>query len=128
MILHVLRFRFNDHATDTDVSACLDAFREVGRADSVAFSLVGQYAGKESDNYTHSAVYAVADIHAFERYMSEPAHREADFIVHPHVTNFDAFDVGESAGADLAARIAQVQQRRIADDPELAKLMEEQWN
>jgi hypothetical protein len=128
MILHVLRFRFNDGVSEADLAACVAALREVGRADSVSFSTVGDYLGASSEGYTHSAVYALTDLPAFERFMHEPAHRRAEFVVFPNVNDFAVFDIGDGEGSDLSSKTADIWRRRLADDPELAKLMEEQWN
>ena len=122
MIVHVLRFRFKDGTAQEDVAACMEAFQRVGRMDSVSFAVIGQYAGP-ADAYTHSAAFALADIEAFHRYIYEPAHRDADFIVHPHVTNFDVFDISDEDNPDLSAEIANIQQGRLAADRELASLI-----
>jgi hypothetical protein len=124
MIVHILRFSFKDAATDSDVSATLDALRDVGRMQTVSFSVVGEYSGGPTSKYTHSAVYGLADLETFDRYMYEPVHHRADFVVHPHVTNFDVSDVSDGNEPDLAASIAEIQQRRIDSDPELAKLVD----
>jgi len=123
MIVHVLRFRFKDGTTEEDISACMEALQNVGQMDSVLFSIIGQYAGVAADGYTHSSAFAMADLEAFERYINETAHRQADFIVHPHVTNFDVFDISDEDNPDLASEIANIQQRRLAADPELTRLI-----
>jgi hypothetical protein len=122
VIVHVLRFRFKGGTSDEDYAACMAAFRAVGEMESVLLGVVGQYTGRESDTYTHSTTFAMADIEAFERYINDPAHRRADFIVHPHVINFDAFDTWDEDDPDLAAKIAAIQESRLRNDPELAKL------
>jgi Stress responsive A/B Barrel Domain len=123
MIVHVLRFRFKDGTAQEDIAACMEALQRVGRMDSVSFAVIGQYAGPATDRYTHSAAFALADIEAFHRYIYEPAHREADFIVHPHVTNFDVFDISDEENPDLSSEIAEIQQGRLAADRELASLI-----
>jgi len=123
MIVHVIRFRFKDGTAQEDVAACMEALQRVGQMDSVSFAVIGQYAGPAADGYTHSAAYTLADLEAFHRYIHEPVHREADFIVHPHVTNFDAFDISDEDNPDLSAEIADIQQRRLAADRELTSLI-----
>jgi len=123
MILHVIRFSFKDGVADADVAACLQALRELGDAPSVTFAVSGEQVAGASDGHTHSAAYAFADIQAFERYMYEPAHRKADFLVHPLVADFSAFDIGDGEDADLPSRIVEIQQRRLAGDVELARLV-----
>lgn len=91
--------------------------------ESVSSAVVGQYAGPSVDEYTHSSVFVLADIEAFDRYMHDLAHRAADFILHPHVTNFDVFDISDEANPDISSAIAHIQQRRLASDPELAELI-----
>ena len=123
MIVHVLRFRFKDGTAEADVAACFEALEKVGRMESVSFAAIGRYAGAAGDQYTHSSAYALADIDAFYRYIHDPVHREADFIVHPHTTNFDAFDILAEDNPYLASEIADIQRRRIAGDPELTKMI-----
>jgi hypothetical protein len=123
MIVHVLRFRFKDGTAQQDVAACMEALHRVGQMESVSFAVIGQYAGPATDGYTHSAAYALADMEAFHRYIYEPTHRDADFIVHPHVTNFDVFDISDEDNPNLSSEIADIQQRRLAADRELTSLI-----
>jgi hypothetical protein len=123
MIVHVLRFRFKDGTAQEDVAACMEALQRVGQMESVSFAVIGQYAGPAADEYTHSAAFALADIEAFRRYMHEPVHREADFIVHPHVTNFDVFDISDEDNPNLPSEIADIQRCRLAADRELTSLI-----
>jgi Stress responsive A/B Barrel Domain len=123
MIVHIIRFRFKDGTAQEDVAACMEALERVGRMDSVSFAVTGRYAGPAADKYTHSAAFALAGIEAFHQYVHEPAHREADFIVHPHVTNFDVFDISDEDNANLSSEIADIQRRRLAADPELTSLI-----
>jgi hypothetical protein len=55
--------------------------------------------------------------------MYEPVHRDADFIVHPHMAQMDASDVTDDDEPDLGAKIMDIQQRRLAADPQLAELL-----
>ncbi|MCW2690047.1 MAG: Stress responsive alpha-beta barrel domain protein [Mycobacterium sp.] len=123
MIVHVLRFRFKDGTTDEDSSACLEALRAVGRMDSVVSAVVGDHLGSETDRHTHSAAFTVADLAGFERYMGDPVHRRADFVLHPHVTEFDVFDISDEHDPELRAKIAGIQRRRLEHDPQLAALI-----
>jgi hypothetical protein len=124
MIVHVLRFRFKDGTTEEDTAACLESLRAVGRMDSVLHAAIGDHFTRGTDRHTHSAAYTLADINAFEQYNGDPVHRQADFIVHPHVTNFDVFDIADEDDPDLWSKIAAIQQSRIVSDPELAKLID----
>jgi hypothetical protein len=122
VILHVLRFRFKDGTNQKDVSACMAALQRVGQMESVSFAVVGQYAGAPADRYTHSSAFGLVDLDAFSRYMYDPVHREADFIVHPHVTDFEAFDISDD-DPELPHAISDIQHRRLAADQELTRLI-----
>jgi hypothetical protein len=123
LIAHVLRFSFKDGTSEEDFTAAMEAFRKVARAATVSFAVVGSYSGNPADGYTHSALFGLADLETLERFMYEPAHREADFIVHPHMATFDGFDVSDEYDPDLEAKVMAIQRRRIAADPELAALL-----
>jgi hypothetical protein len=123
MIAHVLRFSFKDGVSDQDFAACMEAFRKTAQMETVSFSIVGQYSGSPADGYTHSAIFGVADLETLERYMYEPVHREADFIIHPHTAAFDAFDISDDDDPDLKTKIMDIQRRRLVADPELAELL-----
>jgi Stress responsive A/B Barrel Domain len=123
MIVHVLRFSFKDDISEADYEASMEAFRRTAEMETVSFGVVGKYSGNPADGYTHSALFALADLETLEKYMYEPVHREADFIVHPHTDKFDAFDVSDGDEPDLAAKILDIQLRRLAADPELAALL-----
>src|SRR5882757_11223561 len=123
MIAHVLRFRFKDGTSEEDFAVSMNALRRTGQMSTVSFAVVGQYSGSAGDGYTHSAVFGLADLEALERYMYEPAHREADFIVHPHMAKLDVFDISDEGEPDIAAKIMDIQRQRLAADPELAQLL-----
>jgi hypothetical protein len=123
VIVHVLRFRFKDGTTEESASACLEALRAVGRMDSVVSAVVGDHLGSGAGRHTHSASFTLADLGGFERYMDDPVHRRADFVLHPHVTDFDVFDISDEDDPELPAKMTGIQQRRLANDPELAALI-----
>jgi hypothetical protein len=123
VIAHVLRFSFKDGISEEDFAASMEAFRRTAQAPTVSFSVVGRYSGNPADGYTHSAVFGLADLATLEGFMYEPAHREADFIVHPHMAKFDGFDISDDDEPDLEAKVMAIQRRRIAADPELAALL-----
>jgi hypothetical protein len=124
VIAHIIRFSFKETATDGDVTATLGALRERGRMDAVSFSVVGEYAGDRAGGHTHTAVYALADLDALERYIFDPGHRETDPLVHSHITNLDFFDVSDGDESDLGAKVAAIQRRRLESDPAVAELVE----
>lgn len=123
MISHVLCFSFKDDISDEDFAASMEAFRKTGQMSTVSSSVVGRYAGNPANGYTHAAVFVLADLKTLEKYMYEPVHREADFIVHPHIATMEAFDVSDEDDPDLQAKIMDIQRRRLASDPELAELL-----
>ena len=123
MISHTLCFSFKDDISDEDFAASMEAFRKAGQMSTVSSSVVGRYAGNPANGYTHAAVFVLADLATLERYMYEPVHREADFIVHPHLAKMEAFDISDDDEPDLEAKIMDIQRRRLASDPELAELL-----
>jgi Stress responsive A/B Barrel Domain len=124
MIAHIIRFSFKETATDGDVRATLEALRERGRTSTVSFSVVGEYSGDRGRGHTHTAVYALTDLDALERYIFDPGHRQTDPMVHSHITNLDFFDVSDGDESDLATKIAEIQRRRLESDPEVAELVD----
>jgi hypothetical protein len=123
VITHVLLFSFKDGTSEEDFAASMEAFRNTGQMPTVSFSVVGQYSGNPAAGYTHAAVFVLADLETLDRYMYEPVHREADFIVHPHLAKMEAFDISDDDEPDLEAKIMDIQRRRLASDPELAELL-----
>jgi hypothetical protein len=123
VIAHVLRFSFKEETSQEEFEAAMAAFRRTGQVPTVSSAIVGRYAGNPADGFTHSAVYVFADLATLERFMYEPVHRDADFVVHPLMASMDGFDISDDDEADLAARIMDIQQRRITADPELAQLL-----
>jgi Stress responsive A/B Barrel Domain len=123
VIAHVLRFRFKEETSQEEFEAAMAAFRRTGQVPTISSAIVGRYAGNPADGFTHSAVYVLADLATLERFMYEPVHREADFVVHPLIASMDAFDISDDDEPDLDAKIMDIQQRRLAADPELAELL-----
>jgi hypothetical protein len=123
VIAHVLRFSFKEETSQEEFEAAMAAFRRTGQVPTISSAIVGRYAGNPADGFTHSAVYVLADLAALERFMYEPIHRDADFIVHPLMARMDAFDISDDDGPDLDAKIMGIQQRRLAADPDLAELL-----
>jgi hypothetical protein len=123
VIAHILRFRFKEETSQEEFDAAMEAFRRTGQVSTISAAIVGRYAGNPADGFTHSAVYVLADLATLEGFMYEPVHRDADFIVHPHIARMDAFDICDDDEPDLDAKIMDIQQRRLAADPELAELL-----
>jgi hypothetical protein len=124
VILHVLRFGFKPEATAKDVSDSLESLRRMGEMETVSFSIVGGYLGKPEEGFSHSVAFGIADLETFERYMYEPVHRQADSIIHPHVSQFDVFDISDDDDPGLEAKIAAIHKRRFDADPALAALID----
>jgi hypothetical protein len=124
VIVHVLRFSFKPEATAENIYDSLESLRRMAEMKTVSFSIVGDYLGKPDDGFSHSVAFGIADLETFERYMYEPVHRQADSIIHPHVSQFDVFDISDDHDPDLEAKIAAIHQRRFNSDPALAELID----
>jgi hypothetical protein len=124
MIVHVLRFAFKESSTEAEIAAALESLDRMSKMDSVAFGVVGQYMSVEDDGFTHAFCFAIKDLESFEhQYMQDPIHREADFIMHPHVAKLGVFDLSDDMNPRLGELIMGVHQRRYDKDPELAELV-----
>jgi hypothetical protein len=124
VIVHILKLGFKEDTSATDVNACLEALRRIGEMDSVVFGVVGQCMGPQEQDYSHAFAFAVKDLDSFrEEYMKDPVHREGDFIIHPHVEKLAVFDISDDMSPVLEDEIRDVQEKRIASDPELAALL-----
>ena len=124
MIMHVLRLRFRDDASESEKLGAKQAIGRIGAMESVEFAVVGQDLDNCGEGYTYAHAFALKDLDAFERYMSDPVHRAADFDLHPYVQKLAAFDISDDPDPELAEKIADVSRRRFAADPELVQLLE----
>ncbi|MQY30785.1 Dabb family protein [Nocardia aurantia] len=125
MIFHQLRFKFRDETTEEQKEAVLARLRRTAAVESVSFATVGRRIGDSADDgLTHGYYVAIADLAALERYMYDPVHLEGDPYIVPH---FDTLvigpDVTDDPDPDLAAKIMEVNQRKLEDYPEWAELM-----
>jgi hypothetical protein len=124
MIVHALRFGYKEGTTDEEIAAIEAALTRLANVEPVSFSVVGRDLGDPAEGYTLAYCVAFEDLAALERYMlHEPAHREADFAILPHVAKLAAVDLSDDRDPDLAANIAALHQRRLDTDPEFAALL-----
>ena len=124
MILHVLRFRFRDDVDERERDDVLADLRRLAAADSVTFSVVGQDVGDPSEGYTHGYCVAVEDFDALRRYQYHPEHRAIAKRFASRVAALTGLDVSDDTPSDLSERIRAMFQAWLADDPELADLLE----
>ncbi|MCX4094296.1 Dabb family protein [Nocardia sp. alder85J] len=125
MIFHQLRFRFRDETTEEQREAVLARMRRIATVESVSFSTVGRRLGDSTeDGLTHGYHVAIADLAALERYMYDPEQIEGDPHIIPHIhTLVIGPDVTDDPDPELAAKVMEINQRKLAEYPEWAALM-----
>lgn len=121
MIYHGNRFTIKPGVTIQQLEEALESLREQGRAiPSVKSFVVGRDFGGE---YEWGAVFAIDDLDGYWEYLIHPAHLRTDRIGLPLVDKFASFDVTDDPDPDMAAKIAELHQRRFDGDPELTALI-----
>ncbi|GEM30951.1 hypothetical protein NN3_19580 [Nocardia neocaledoniensis NBRC 108232] len=124
MIVHQLRFKFREDATEEHKEAVLALMRRTASVESVSFGIVGRHLGDPSEGLTHAYCVGLADIDAVERYMHDPVHLAGDPQIIPHL---DTLVIGPDASDDpdpeLAGKLQALHERKLAEYPEWARLM-----
>lgn len=123
MIYHSVRLSFKPDVPQAEREAGLERLRRMGREIDVVQSwCVGRDIGGEFD---YGAMYALADIQAYETYMNAPVHLETDAAGLPLVSNFVSLDLTDDEDPEIADKIAQVHSTRFENHPEVLGLVED---
>ncbi|WP_033355932.1 Dabb family protein [Kitasatospora aureofaciens] len=117
MIVHVLRFAFEEGATGAVREHVLVMMRRTASAVSVASATVGRGLGEEGGG-VHAYCVGIAGLDALRRYMHDPLHVAGDPQVAPRPAGI-AFgpDLFDDVAADLAARILALHEDKAALHP-----------
>lgn len=121
MIYHGNRFKLRADASPEQVEEALESLRNQGRSiPAVKSFVVGPDYGGE---YEWGAVFVLEDLEGYWEYLIHPAHRNTDRIGLPLVEKFASFDITDDPDPEMAAKIAELHQRRYDSDPELVQLV-----
>ncbi|NKY47870.1 Dabb family protein [Nocardia cerradoensis] len=125
MIIHTLRFAFRPETSEADKERVLAAIRRTASVESVSFSAVGQAVLNDPDDgYTHAYYFGIEDLAALERYMHDPVHLAGDPEIIPHFAKLHIGpDVSDDPDPELSAKIAAINDRKLAMYPEWKELM-----
>ncbi|WP_225727162.1 MULTISPECIES: Dabb family protein [unclassified Nocardia] len=124
MIVHTLRFRFRDEATEAERAAALTALRQVAAMDSVRYGTVGQCLGDPAAGYTHACTFGIEDLAALERYMNDPVHLAADPRIAPHLAKLAIGpDLSDDPDPELGAKLLAMHEAKLRKYPDWAELM-----
>jgi hypothetical protein len=123
MIYHVVRMSFKPDVPPDEVERGLERLRRYPREiDVIQAWNVGRDIGGE---FEYGALYALADIEAYETYMNARWHLETDAAGLPLVSNFVAFDLTDDEDTAIGEKIAEVHRRRFESHPEILGLVED---
>jgi Stress responsive A/B Barrel Domain len=123
MIYHSVRMSFKPDVPSDEVEGGLERLRRMGREiDVVQAWCVGRDVGGE---FEYGAMYALADIQAYETYMNAPVHLETDAAGLPLVANFVSLDLTDDDDPAIGDKIADVHSNRFKNHPEVLGLVED---
>lgn len=123
MIYHLTRMTFKPDVPPEEVEAGLERLRRYPREIDVIHDwCVGRDIGGE---FEYCAMYALADIRAYETYLNAPWHLQTDVAGLPLVSDFASFDITDDEDAAIADEIADVHRRRFESHPEILGLVED---
>jgi hypothetical protein len=122
VIYHIVRMSFKPDVPPEEREAGIERLRRYHEEIAVIQSWsVGRDIGGE---FEIGAMYALADIEAYETYMNAPWHLETDAAGLPLVSNFVSFDLTDDEDPAIADKIAEVHRRRFENHPETLALVE----
>ncbi|MEV0333553.1 Dabb family protein [Nocardia sp. NPDC050717] len=125
MIVHQLRFKFRDGTTEAQQETVLALMRRTGSVESASFSVVGRHLGDSAEGLTHAYCVGLADLDAVARYMRDPVHLAGDPQIIPHLdTLVIGPDASDDPDPDLATKLVDLHERKLADFPDWARLMD----
>jgi hypothetical protein len=117
VIYHIVRMSFKPEVSADEMERGLERLRRYPREIDVIQSwCVGRDIGGE---FEYGAMYAVADIQAYETYMNAPWHLETDAAGLPLVSSFVSLDITDDEDPAIADKIADVHRRRYENHPEI---------
>lgn len=121
MIIHGNRFTMKADASPAQIEEALESLRNQGReVPSVESFVVGRDYGGE---YEWGATFAITDLDGYWEYLIHPAHLNTDRVGLPLVDRFMSFDITDDDDPEMAARIAELHQRRYDMLPDVNQLV-----
>ena len=122
MIYHHLRMAARPGVTDEQRDKVLASLDNQGRViDAVRHFVVGREVGGD---YEWGATFVFEDLDGYWEYLMHPAHLQTDEIGLPLAERFAMYDTTDDPDPGIAAKIAALHERRYAELPELAKLVQ----
>ena len=122
MGIHIVRFTLKPNAHKDQVDRAFEQLRKQGREiKAVQLFVVGRDFGGEFD---YGAMYIMKDLEGYREYMMSPIHRKSDEIGLPVVDKFISMDITDDKDPAIGDKIAEIHRNRFANDPVLAKLVE----
>lgn len=118
MIINMLRFAFRAGIDPKERDRALVAIVQTARLKPVAFSCVGQDLGDPADGFSHAYLVAIPDLAALHRYLSDPLHRQGDFIFLPTLQKLSRAAMSDDGNPDLGARVGELVQQNLGSDAE----------
>lgn len=121
MIYHIVRMSFKPEITPDEIERSVERLRRYPQEiDVIQAWSVGRDIGGEFD---YAAMYALADIEAYEAYLNAPWHLQTDTVGLPLVSNFVSFDLTDDQDAAIGEKIAEINRRRYENHPEVLGLV-----
>ena len=123
MIYHHFRSVLKPGVTDDQRAEILAGLENQGREiGSVKQFLVGREIGGD---FEWGATFVFEDLDGYWEYLMHPAHLRTDEIGLPLVEKFAVHDTTDDPDPEIGAKIAALHQRRYAELPELAALVQD---
>lgn len=121
MLFHVLRMKFRDDASEADVEALLAEMRQVK---DTAVCCIGQDMDLAQDGFTHVYCVGFVDTAQFEKYMTQPGHREMVGRSADLMERFRTIDFSDDMDPALGQWMIDALTNWMKPAPELAARLE----
>ncbi|MFF5563991.1 Dabb family protein [Streptomyces sp. NPDC012623] len=121
MIYHGNRITLKEGITPRQFEEAQRILHEQGRTiPAVKSYFIGrEYGG----GFDWNALFVLEDLDAYWEYLIHPAHTRSERFALPLMEKFESYDITDDPDPEFGAKVAQLQQRHYAADPELVRLV-----
>ncbi|MER7232142.1 Dabb family protein [Streptomyces olivaceus] len=121
MIYHGNRLTLKKDVTSEQFEQALAMWHEQGRMPAVESYFIGREYGA---GFEWNAFFGLKDLDAYREYLTHPLHTRSERFALPLMEKFEAYDITDDPDPDFPAKVAELQKRHYAEDPELVRLVQ----
>lgn len=126
MIIHIVRLNFKEGLDEKAVDDAMEAARQnIVSEGNVVWWHQGAIMGNPLEPYSYAIVCGFSTLQDYQSFLSSPAHRKNDFLIHPILEGGTSFCLSEDSDPKIADAIVETTRKALESDPERLEVIAE---